>query len=180
MFGFSAFAQTAFSTLVAGAEIFGSASITANAALEVNVVTIKSASGSILGQATVVAIGSKNVIIEGNASIVTQSIVTSQASRVRGALGSVVTSSTFTGSAIKDASGVAYIDAQASASALANKVSFNTASISSLATVSANGGILGDNWTAVPITDNTWTPVAVSNNTWTEVQQAQNTWYRQG
>ena len=65
-------------------------------------------------------------------------------------------------------------------SALGSLVNNVSPSITCLATVTAKGAILGDNWTPVTGDTNTWTPVSANDNTWTELSQGSNTWLRQG
>jgi hypothetical protein len=50
------------------------------------------------------------------------------------------------------------------------------ASINGLGTVTALGTILGEEWTDVPIEENTWSEVSASSDLWTDVPVENNTW----
>jgi hypothetical protein len=47
-----------------------------------------------------------------------------------------------------------------------------------VASVDADGHIMGDNWSVVADDENEWTIAPSTSNTWTPVSQGNNTWQR--
>ena len=70
----------------------------------------------------------------------------------------------------------ASVEANADVVASASAIYAGVVSINGISLVTANGVILGENWTPVPQDDNTWTPVSTDSNTWTTVSGDTNTW----
>tara|TARA_R100000900_G_scaffold137962_1_gene116585 strand:- start:229 stop:438 length:210 start_codon:yes stop_codon:yes gene_type:complete len=54
------------------------------------------------------------------------------------------------------------------------------ASISGVGTVVALGTILGEEWTDVPVEENTWTELSASSDVWTDSTVGTNDWKRRG
>ncbi len=79
-----------------------------------------------------------------------------------------------------EVSGEGSIVANASVYCLGGIVAGASASITPIATVTANGIIQGEGWTPVTPSSDTWTPSSASSDTWTTISPSSDTWLRQG
>jgi hypothetical protein len=117
-------------------------------------------------------------LVEGLAA--SGATVSGDAIRVR------LTSSSVTGTASTSGlggvvySGDANVFAFSTTEAIAWKVLDGSGSITGIAFVSADGGVLGEEWSLVSADANTWNELASGSEVWVAVPEGTNTWLLRG
>lgn len=153
---------------------FGSASITADAAVSAFATRTKFFSGSVAGFATVTANGSR--VLVSSASITGNAQVSTSANRVRLGSGSIDGLATVSALGGVVYSGFGAITGEASVSAYPNAIWAGNAYIDVVTICSATGQIIGDEWSDLIPGINTWSQVSEAINTWTPAVIGSNVW----
>lgn len=115
-----------------------------------------------------------DALVNANAS------VSNDAIRVRLSSSSVSGEATTSGLGGVEYAADASVFAFATTDAVAWAIRDGNGAITSIAFVSADGGVLGEEWAIVPADANTWSELASGSDVWVAVPEGTNTWLLRG
>lgn len=154
---------------------FGSASVSAVATVSANGIRVQTAAGAITGNATVSAFGTR--IQFGDAAVNASAVLTADGTRVQTGSGAITGTASVTALGGVVYSGIGAVYCQANVSAYPNATWSVNAAVNANVSLTANGQIVGEEWSDVVPTANNWTEQTVVENNWNIVNPENKVWF---